>query len=230
VCRNENPEECDRDYVCLRVTDTGMGMDSKTMAQIFEPFYTTKRPGVGTGLGLSVVDGIAEQHGGWVNVESEPARGTSFSICLPLALERPPEDSDDQCTDDEAVGEAPAAGGERVLLVEDEDSVRAFATRALTDWGYDVVEAASAEEALVALEGDPSGFDLIFSDIVLPGRSGTQLAEEISARNTDTRILLSSGYFFSSGDDESPSEIGFPLLKKPYSARGLRTAIHDILS
>ncbi|MCK4510552.1 response regulator, partial [bacterium] len=142
----------------------------------------------------------------------------------------PPEDSDDQFADDEAESEAPAAGGERVLLVEDEDSVRAFATRALTDWGYDVVETTSAEEALVALESDPSGFDLIFSDIVLPGRSGTQLAEEISAKNTDTRILLSSGYFFSSGDDESPSEIGFPLLKKPYSARGLRTAIHDILS
>ena len=116
--------------------------------------------------------------------------------------------------------------------MEDEDSVRAFATRALTDWGYDVVEAASAEEALVALESDPSGFDLIFSDIVLPGRSGTQLAEEISARDSDTRILLSSGYFFSdeSGDDESPPEIGFPFLKKPYSARGLRTAIHEILS
>jgi len=223
-------EGCDRSYVCLRVTDTGTGMDSRTMAQIFEPFYTTKRPGVGTGLGLSVVDGIAEQHGGWVNVESEPARGTSFSVCLPVAPERPPDGSDDQCTEDEAVGEAPAAGGERVLLVEDEDSVRAFATRALTDWGYDVVEAASAEEALVALESDPSGFDLIFSDIVLPGRSGTQLAEEISARNTDTRILLSSGYFFSEGNEESPSEIGFPLLKKPYSARGLRTAIHDILS
>jgi two-component system cell cycle sensor histidine kinase/response regulator CckA len=230
ACRDGSQEVCDRDYVCLRVTDTGTGMDSKTMAKIFEPFYTTKRPGVGTGLGLSVVDGIAEQHGGWVNVESEPARGASFSICLPVAPEQPPVGSDDECADDEAVSEAPAAGGERVLLVEDEDSVRAFATRALTDWGYDVVEAASAEEALVALDSDPSGFDLIFSDIVLPGRSGTQLAEEVSARNTDTRILLSSGYFFSEGDGESPSEIGFPLLKKPYSARGLRTAIHDILS
>jgi two-component system cell cycle sensor histidine kinase/response regulator CckA len=229
---DENPEECDRDYVCLRVTDTGLGMDSKTMAQIFEPFYTTKRPGVGTGLGLSVVDGIAEQHGGWVDVQSEPERGTSFSVCLPVAPERPPEDNDDQCVDNEVVMEAPAASGERVLLVEDEDSVRAFATRALTDWGYDVVEAASAEEALVALESDPSGFDLIFSDIVLPGRSGTQLAEEASTRNPDTRILLSSGYLFpeESGDDQSTSKIGFPMLKKPYSARGLRTAIHEVLS
>jgi CheY-like chemotaxis protein len=142
-----------------------------------------------------------------------------------------PEDSDDQCVDDEPESEAPAARGERVLLVEDEDSVRAFATRALTDWGYDVVETASAEEALVALESDPSGFDLIFSDIVLPGRSGTQLAEEISAKNPDTRILLSSGYLFpeESGDDPSTFEIGFPLLKKPYSARGLRVAIHEAL-
>lgn len=231
VSRYEDAEECDRDYVCLRVTDTGVGMDRKTMAQIFEPFYTTKRPGVGTGLGLSVVDGIAEQHGGWVNVQSKPERGTSFSVYLPVAPERLPEDTEDQCADDEAESEAPAARGERVLLVEDEDSVRAFATRALTDWGYDVVETASAEEALVALEADPSGFDLIFSDIVLPGRSGTQLAEEISARNPSTRILLSSGYLFpeESGDDQSTFEIGFPLLKKPYSARGLRTAVHEAL-
>ncbi len=230
--RDENPEECDRDYVCLRVTDTGLGMDSKTMAQIFEPFYTTKRPGVGTGLGLSVVDGIAEQHGGWVDVRSKPEYGTSFSVYLPVAPERPPEDNDDECVDNEVVMEAPAARGERVLLVEDEDSVRAFATRALTDWGYDVVEAASAEEALVALESDPSGFDLIFSDIVLPGRSGTQLAEEISTRNPNTRILLSSGYLFpeESGNDQSTSKIGFPMLRKPYSARGLRTAIHEVLS
>jgi PAS domain S-box-containing protein len=231
VSRDENPEEWDRDYVCLRVTDTGVGMDSKVMAQIFEPFYTTKRPGVGTGLGLSVVDGIAEQHGGWVNVQSKPERGTSFSVYLPGAPERLPEDTDDQCADDEAESEAPAARGERVLLVEDEDSVRAFATRALTDWGYDVVEAASAEEALVALESDPSGFDLIFSDIVLPGKSGTQLAEEISVRNPDTRILFSSGYLFpeESGNDPSTFEIGFPLLKKPYSARALRVAVHEAL-
>ena len=231
VCRDENPEECDRDYVCLRVADTGVGMDRKIMAQIFEPFYTTKKPGVGTGLGLSVVDGIAEQHGGWVDVQSKPEHGTSFSVYLPVAPERPPEDTDDQFADDEAESEAPAAGGERVLLVEDEDTVRAFATRALTDWGYDVVETTSAEEALVALESDPSGFDLVFSDIVLPGKSGTQLAEEISATNPDTRILLSSGYLFpeESGDDQLPFETAFPLLRKPYSARGLRTAIHEAL-
>ena len=231
VCRDENPEECDRDYVCLRVTDTGVGMDHTIMAQIFEPFYTTKRPGVGTGLGLSVVDGIAEQHGGWVNVRSKPEYGTSFSVYLPVAPERPAEDSDDQCVDDEPESEAPAASGEKVLLVEDEDTVRAFATRALTDWGYDVIEVASAEEALVALESDPSGFDLIFSDIVLPGKSGTQLADEISATNPNTRILLSSGYLFpeESGDDQSMFEIRFPLLKKPYSARGLRTAVHEAL-
>ena len=148
-----------------------------------------------------------------------------------MAPERPAEDTDDHCADEDTVSEAPVAKGERVLLVEDEDSVRAFATRALTDWGYDIVEAASAEEALVALEADPSGFDLIFSDIVLPGRSGTQLAEEISAKNPDTRILLSSGYLFpGESGDESTCDLGFPLLKKPYSVGGLRAAIHEILS
>jgi len=229
--RREDPMESGRDYVCLRVTDTGIGMNVRTLSQIFEPFFTTKKPGVGTGLGLSVVVGIIEQHGGWVHVDSEPGRGTVFHICLPTAADRPADDdSPRDC--EEPVCEAPASRGERVLLVEDEDSVRAFATRALTEWGYDIVEAASAEEALASLEEDPTGFDLIFSDIVLPGRSGTQLAEEISARNPDARILLTSGYLFPEGDraDQSTSDIKFPLLKKPYSAGTLRSAIHKALS
>ena len=207
--QSEDLMESGRDYVCLRVTDTGIGMNVRTLSQIFEPFFTTKKPGVGTGLGLSVVVGIIEQHGGWVHVDSEPGRGTVFRICLPTAVHEPADDdSPREC--EEPVREAPAARGERVLLVEDEDSVRAFAMRALTEWGYDIVEAASAEEALASLEADPTGFDLIFSDIVLPGRSGTQLAEEISALNPDARILLTSGYLFAEGD--RADDDGFDLL------------------
>jgi PAS domain S-box-containing protein len=229
-CENEQGSDT-REFACLRVSDTGVGMDSKTMSQIFDLFFTTKRPGVGTGLGLSVVDGIVEQHGGWVTAESDPGCGTSFRVYLPMAEHRA-HDEDAQCYGGEAVGEIPAANGERILLVEDEDAVRAFATRALTDWGYEILGAASAEEAIETLEGDPLGFDLVFSDIVLPGKSGTQLAEEIHARDRNARILLTSGYLFPDryGNDQPPPDTGFPLLKKPYSTRGLRLAIHSALS
>ncbi len=230
VCGGEQGSDT-RAFACMRVSDTGVGMDGRTMSHIFDPFFTTKRPGVGTGLGLSVVDGIVEQHGGWVAAESEPGRGTTFSIYLPMA-ERRSNDEDDRCASCESCGEVPAANGERILLVEDEDTVRAFATRALTDWGYDILDVASAEEAIETLEGDPLGFDLVFSDIVLPGKSGTQLAEEIHARDRNARILLTSGYLFPDryGNDQPPPDTGFPLLKKPYSTRGLRSAIHAALS
>jgi PAS domain S-box-containing protein len=221
--------EAGKTHVCLRVSDTGCGMDSTTLSQIFEPFFTTKRPGVGTGLGLSVVDGIVEQHGGWIRVESQPEQGTSFYVYLPMVT-REPETAQDAASEVPTV-EAPEARGERVLLVEDEETVRAFASRALREWGYDVMEATSAEEAAAALEREPCGFDLVFSDIVLPGKSGTQLAEEISARDPGARVLLTSGYLFQEDRRLEQQDFGicFPLLKKPYSVRGLRAAVHEAL-
>jgi PAS domain S-box-containing protein len=225
-----SPESDATECVCLSVIDTGIGMDEETRSQIFEPFFTTKKPGVGTGLGLSVVDGIVKQHGGVVRLETGPGRGTAFHISLPVIVHEPAEDEPSEACR-EAVPEVPSSGGERVLLVEDEDGVRAFASRALSEWGYDIVGAPSAEEALVVLETDKEGFDLVFSDIVLPGKSGTQLAEEICSRNPDARILLTSGYLFPErpGASQSTCEIGFPLLKKPYSTTALRLAIHEAL-
>jgi two-component system cell cycle sensor histidine kinase/response regulator CckA len=229
--RGRDPDQgttADR-WVRLRVSDNGMGMDDKTLSKVFEPFFTTKRPGVGTGLGLSVVDGIIEQHGGWLEVESEIGKGTTFTIYLPQAKHCEPREC--ESVERETSQESPAASGERVLLVEDEDGVRAFAGRALREWGYDIVEADSAEEALEILESDNTGFDLVFSDIVLPGRSGTQLAEELAARRPGLRVLLTSGYLFpeGNGDSEQVVDFEFPLLRKPYSVRGLRSAIRGAL-
>jgi two-component system cell cycle sensor histidine kinase/response regulator CckA len=220
----------DPHFACMRVSDTGTGMDSKTLAQVFEPFFTTKRPGVGTGLGLSVVDGIVEQHGGWLTVDSTPGLGTAFNIYLPRADQRETDDRELPAEEDVS-HDLPESGGERVLLVEDEEGVRTFAGRALRELGYDIVEAASAEEALEALDADKRGFDLVFSDIVLPGKSGTQLAEEIAARDPHSRVLLTSGYLFPDGRGSSVStaDLGFNLLRKPYSVRSLRSAIHRAL-
>jgi len=220
-------------HVCLSVTDTGYGMDETTLRQIFEPFFTTKRPSGGTGLGLSVVYGIIEQHGGWVQVVSEPKRGTTFLVFLPAV-------SDDRKSEEElpdapqkVVADSPKGTGQRVLLVEDEEAVRLFASRALSDWGYEVVEAESAEQALDLFSTNPDAFDLVFSDVVLPGRSGTQLAEEVATRKPDLHVLLASGYFFENrGADfvSSIEKIGFPFLDKPYSVRSLREAVHNALA
>jgi len=219
-----------RECVFLSVVDTGSGMDAETRSKIFEPFFTTKKPGVGTGLGLSVVEGIVKQHGGVVRLESGPGQGTAFHICLPVIV-HDPEEADLSETHGKDAPEVPVSGGERVLLVEDEEGVRAFASRALSEWGYDIVGAPSAEEALEVLETDKRGFDLVFSDIVLPGKSGTQLAEEICSRDPNARILLTSGYLFPErpGASQSTCEIEFPLLKKPYSTSALRSAVHEAL-
>jgi PAS domain S-box-containing protein len=218
--------------VCISVRDTGDGMEERTLHQIFEPFFTTKRSRGGTGLGLSVVYGIVEQHGGWVQVDSELGHGTTFHIFLPTVEEQRNVVQEPEGLLGGSGTIPPRGSGERVLLVEDEDSVRTFAARALREWGYEVVLASDAEEALNTFTEDADGFDLIFSDIVLPGRSGTDLAQDIYASRPGQLVLLSSGYLFPEGaacDSNGWLSEHVRLLQKPYSAMGLRLAIHEAL-
>jgi len=212
-------------FVRISVTDTGIGMDRQTQKKIFEPFFTTKGPGKGTGLGLSVVYGNVKQHAGWVHVYSEPGRGTLFHIYLPAEAVEPPREKE------AAVEETyvRVGTGERVLLVEDEGAVRDFAVRALRERGYTIVEAESAEQALDVFEREGQDFRLIFSDVVLPGKSGVQLVDEILARNPEIRILLTSGYADRKSQWPVIRERGFRMLQKPYSLHDLLEAFDEAL-
>ncbi len=221
-----DPYEASRECVCLSVSDTGTGIDTETLDHIFEPFFTTKEPGVGTGLGLSVVFGIVEQHGGWIKARTEPGRGTAFDIYLPVAPEPEPEPAPDMSSD--GIDHEKTGCGSRILLVEDEEAVRDFAAHALRHFGYQIVEAESAEEAIKVLERDDA-FQMVFSDVVLPGKSGIELAEEVMAAGSGIRILLASGYPDCGATGSHPRQMGIPFLSKPYSMRALLESVRAAL-
>ena len=212
-------------FVCLVVRDTGVGMNEETMSHIFEPFFTTKGPHGGTGLGLAVIYGNVKQHDGWINVESEPGRGTTFRIYIP-ETSGAPEVARQR---DELVASDARGHGEKILLVEDEELIRGLAARALRERGYSVVEARTAEEALDLMKRADDGFDLVFSDVVLPGMSGVQLADTLLAEDPDSRILLCSGYADRRSQWSQISERGLPFLGKPYSVVDLLKTVNGLI-
>jgi PAS domain S-box-containing protein len=209
-------------FVSLTVGDTGLGMDGDTVVRVFEPFFTTKGRARGTGLGLSVVYGIVQDHGGWIDVESAPGHGTTFRVQLPAAPgARPPGEP-------AAGAGADAAGdGARVLVVEDEPTLRSFVVAALTQGGYRVTATASAEEALEAFEREGPELALVFSDVVLPGRSGLWLVDTIRARRPDLPVLLTSGYPERETGWAEIRERGIGLLAKPYTLATLLEAVAE---
>ena len=212
------------EFVCLAIQDSGMGIPKDIIDQIFEPFFSTKGPGKGTGLGLSVVYGVIRQHDGWISVYTEPGEGTVFKVYLPAS-------SGDKLA--APVSGAPAqrlrGSGQRILLVEDEDAVRTFATRALRENGYVVCDAASADEALDVFDREAGQFDVVFSDVVLPGLSGIRLVDRLLALRPDLEVLLSSGYTDQKSQWPVIREKGFRFLQKPYSLPDLLGAIEDIV-
>ena len=208
------------DFVAVSVRDTGTGIAAADLDRIFEPFYTTKGVGQGTGLGLSQVFGFAKQSGGEVLVESTLGRGTTFTLYLPREVGRSVAIEEDGEPEPLADGH-----GTRVLVVEDNQEVGSFATQALRELGYETVWAMSAEEALAVLSASPR-FDVVFSDVVMPGMNGIDMAREIRHRHTGLPVVLASGYSHVLAEQGTH---GFPLLKKPYSvedlSRTLRRAV-----
>ncbi len=211
------------EFVCLSVADMGVGMDKETIGHIFEPFFTTKEAGEGTGLGLSVIYGIVKQHEGWIEVESEPGQGSTFKVRLPIS-DVNVEEAKETISLQELQG-----SGERILLIEDEEIVREVATRTLGKNGYVVFEAKNAKEALYIFEREDGEFHLIFSDVVLPDRSGIQLIDELLFLNSDLKVLLCSGYTDSKSQWPIIDERGFPFLQKPYVISDLLQAIRDAI-
>jgi PAS domain S-box-containing protein len=209
-------------YVCLTVSDTGVGMDRAVQERIFEPFFTTKPSGKGTGLGLAMVYGLVKQHRGYVHVYSEPGRGSTFRVYFPLAVEP------------QAVGVAAApssapGGTETILLVEDESALRDAARRALEYLGYTVVMAVDGVEGLARL-GDPeAGFDLVLSDLMLPRKSGADLLRAVRESGRAIPFLLMTGYGADQveGWDRLASEV--VLLQKPWTMPELARAVRYAL-
>jgi two-component system, cell cycle sensor histidine kinase and response regulator CckA len=202
-------------YVMLCVTDTGIGMDAATRARAFEPFFTTKPKGKGTGLGLATVYGIVDQSGGGVSLETAPARGTTVRIYLPAT----------NAAVEAQVAEVPAmrdgSGTETLLLVEDNDSVRDLAARALRRRGYTVHEARDAEEAIEWSMTSGIRPDLLVTDVVMPGISGPNLAARLLQKSPQLRVLYMSGYTDDATAVHGNFWGGVPLLQKPFTPGAL---------
>ena len=209
-------------YVMLAVSDNGVGMDEQTQRQIFEPFFTTKRAGQGTGLGLSMVQGIVAQSGGYIDVYSEPGQGTTFKIYLPA----PPE-TVAAAGKPEAV---PALGGkETVLVVEDQAEVRAYAIAVLKAYGYRILEAENAGAALLLCERDGQRIDLVLTDVVMPNLSGRELAQRLGKLQPGIRVLFMSGYTDEVIVNNGVLEVGAEFIQKPFSPEQLAAKIRAVL-
>jgi CheY-like chemotaxis protein len=210
-------------HVLLRVGDTGVGMDAETRARVFEPFFTTKPAGRGTGLGLATVFGIVQQSGGYITVSSAPGKGSTFEIYLPQSGE-PAHAA--------AVAEhAPSSyrGSETILLVEDEPGVRQASRRFLEEHGYRVLDAGDGLEALRLCERHSGAVDLVVTDVVMPGMSGRELADQMARLHPHTPVLYVSGYVNDAGAASLLHDPTVALLQKPFGADTLARKVREML-
>jgi len=212
-------------YVLLEVEDSGQGIPPENLSRVFEPFFSTKEVGEGTGLGLSTVYGIVKQTGGFVFVESEVGVGTRFSIYLPRHARTQEQ------VEPESPGVRDLTGRGRVLLVEDEDAVRAFSARALRNKGYEVLEARSGELALDHLRGDPGdpAIDLLITDVVMPRVDGPTLVKRARERLPELKVIYISGYAEDSFRSRVDSERGIHFLPKPFSLKQLASKVKEVM-
>jgi PAS domain S-box-containing protein len=210
-------------HVMLTVRDSGAGMDEETQRHLFEPFYTTKPVGSGTGLGLATVYGIIQQSGGWISVSSKPGAGSTFCIYLPrVGVESAQPASSVQA-------HLGTAGPETILIAEDQPSVRHFASTVLRSSGYQVLEAASGEEALSVAASHAGAIHLLLTDIVMPGMSGRTLAARLAIERPGLKILYMSGYAEEAGLDPDSPNAGAAFIPKPFGAGDLTGKVRHAL-
>jgi len=219
----EHPWAVEGQHVMLDVTDTGIGMDPETQAHIFEPFFTTKERDKGTGLGLATVYGVVKQSSGYITVDSEKGKGTSFKIYLPLVEQAVPAHSE---------GIRPpltVRGSETILVVEDAEPLRKLATLFLKDNGYKVLTAADGTEALQVASQHPGSIHMLLTDVVMPGMNGRVLAEKLGLRYPVMKVLYMSGYTDSFIAGHGVLEEGVQLIHKPFTEEALARKVREVL-
>lgn len=219
-----HPDSHAGDFICLTVSDSGVGMPAEVLSKIFEPFFTTKEPGKGTGLGLSTVYGIIKQHEGWVNVYSESGRGTTFRIFFPLCAETP------SATVQQLQLSRIRGGDETILLVEDDPALRGLAKTGLQNFGYKVLEAASGPDALAIWAETETPVHMLLTDLVMPGgMTGRDLAECLLQRKPDLLVLFTSGYSVDLVQSDVTLKEGINFLPKPFSTSSLASIVRKCL-
>jgi len=210
-------------YVLIAVSDSGAGMSAETIDRAFEPFFTTKEAGKGTGLGLSQVYGFMKQSGGHVKIYSEPGEGTTIKLYLPR------REGDEIVASGDDDLNAERGGGETILIVEDDDGVRQYASEILRDLNYQVIEAKDSASALRLLDADKK-FDLLLTDVVLPGKNGRELANEVERRLPGTKIIFMTGYSRNAIVHQGRLDPGIELIPKPLTERVLARKIRQLLN
>ena len=218
------------DYVLLEVTDTGTGIPPELLGKIFEPFFTTKDVGQGTGLGLSSVYGIVKQTNGFIFPESALGKGTSFRIYLPRHAKEESSASHAEPAREALLRSQDHTGRGTVLIVEDEDAVRAFAVRALASRGYTVLEASNGEIALDVIRGHEGKIDLLISDVIMPAMDGPTLVKTVKQERPDMRIVLISGYAEDAFREELGRDTALAFLPKPFSLKQLVSKVKEVMA
>jgi two-component system, cell cycle sensor histidine kinase and response regulator CckA len=211
------------EFILLAVSDNGRGMDKETLNNIFEPFFTTKGVGNGTGLGLATVYGIVKQNEGFINIYSEPGKGTTFRIYMPRHA------GEDAGILVQETAQIPAGHGETVLIVEDEGSVLKLAQRILENLGYTVLAASTPGKAVTLAEEHAGHIDLLFTDVVMPETNGRELAGKLQALYPDLKVLFMSGYTANVIAHRGVLDEGVNFIQKPFSSRDLALKVRDAL-
>ena len=219
-----HPDARPGDYICMSIADTGAGMDEATRHRIFEPFFTTKATDRGSGMGLATVYGIVKQHDGWVEVDSEVGRGSTFRICFPAtdhALERAEESQPEP---------APGAGGQTILVVEDDAAVRSLVVEVLQSYNYTVIEAETGDAAIERWQTCMEEVDLVLTDMMMPGKAnGLDVARHCISTKPDVKVIYTSGYSSELFDSDVHIVDGVNYLPKPYFCGKLTDIIRNAL-
>jgi signal transduction histidine kinase/CheY-like chemotaxis protein/HAMP domain-containing protein len=223
IYTSRHPEIMPGPYVMFAVSDTGTGMDQKTIQHIFEPFFTTKELGKGTGLGLSTVYGIVKQHGGSISVYSEEHHGSTFKVFLPRAV------SEDFLPEKANLREPAASGSETILVVEDDDMVRTFVRNVLEKLGYTVVSAEAPDSCVEIAKRFEGNISLLVTDLVMPGMNGRQLYELLHDMRPGMKVLFMSGYTTDIGGRRGVLDEGAPFIQKPFSMHALSHKVRQVL-